>query len=370
VPSQVRTQPDGHDSTLSSPPEEGSFVVAALRCRECDADYEAVWRMLDRCARYGAESRSPLAAEEEHTARRRAEAQQQGLQLLAISSMSKDDVQQINCAAALLLPALRAAMDAVVSCAPDGRLRAATRTELCFLLEEAARNYRLRERSEALQQQGAALQLACEAAADVALGLGARAMEIWRAWSILSECTALHPDSFTDLSADIWEQKFFAVAAHAVHLALRCAMQRAVGGAASAALLPGSWVHAGVMLGAWQKVEACAQHSQVLRRSPSLCAVRATLTERGPAMSFLRATFGVTASEMAAWPPTAVHDPTSRLRRCAAPACAEAEQIAGQFKKCGRCGVVRYCSKACQAAHWKAGHKRECGGAAGTHAQP
>ncbi len=31
------------------------------------------------------------------------------------------------------------------------------------------------------------------------------------------------------------------------------------------------------------------------------------------------------------------------------------------LRACGRCGTVRYCSKECQAAHWKAGHKQECG---------
>ncbi|KAG2498130.1 hypothetical protein HYH03_003888 [Edaphochlamys debaryana] len=30
------------------------------------------------------------------------------------------------------------------------------------------------------------------------------------------------------------------------------------------------------------------------------------------------------------------------------------------LKRCGRCGCVRYCCAACQAADWKAGHKREC----------
>jgi hypothetical protein len=41
------------------------------------------------------------------------------------------------------------------------------------------------------------------------------------------------------------------------------------------------------------------------------------------------------------------------------------EVLAAQFKKCSRCGAVRYCTRACQVAHWKAGHKRECGGGGG-----
>jgi hypothetical protein len=152
---------------LSSLPEEGSLVVAALRVMECDVAFETAWRTLDRCTRFGAAQSSPLAEHTAAEARHRAEAQQQGLKLLC---MSEDDVQKINCEAALLLPALRAAMDAVVSCAPGGRLRAATRTELCFLAQAAACNHRLREHSEALQRQGATQQLAHEAAADVALG--------------------------------------------------------------------------------------------------------------------------------------------------------------------------------------------------------
>jgi len=27
---------------------------------------------------------------------------------------------------------------------------------------------------------------------------------------------------------------------------------------------------------------------------------------------------------------------------------------------CGRCGSVKYCSKVCQRAHWKGGHKEQC----------
>ena len=43
--------------------------------------------------------------------------------------------------------------------------------------------------------------------------------------------------------------------------------------------------------------------------------------------------------------------------------CAKCGKV-GAKKICGRCGVVRYCSRECQVAHWKAGHKRECGSAA------
>ena len=32
----------------------------------------------------------------------------------------------------------------------------------------------------------------------------------------------------------------------------------------------------------------------------------------------------------------------------------------GKLSKCARCGTVAYCSKDCQRAHWKAGHKQFC----------
>jgi hypothetical protein len=31
-----------------------------------------------------------------------------------------------------------------------------------------------------------------------------------------------------------------------------------------------------------------------------------------------------------------------------------------KYKLCSGCEAVRYCSKECQRAHWKAGHMREC----------
>ena len=46
----------------------------------------------------------------------------------------------------------------------------------------------------------------------------------------------------------------------------------------------------------------------------------------------------------------------SRLPRvCAAPGCGAIHGL----KRCGGCGMVRYCSEACSRAHWRA-HKAEC----------
>ncbi|KAG2427625.1 hypothetical protein HXX76_012276 [Chlamydomonas incerta] len=52
------------------------------------------------------------------------------------------------------------------------------------------------------------------------------------------------------------------------------------------------------------------------------------------------------------------------LRCCANPRCAN---LAGRseaelpLQVCGGCKAVRYCGRACQAAHWRAGHKEACG---------
>ncbi|PRW44236.1 Sodium hydrogen exchanger 7 [Chlorella sorokiniana] len=46
------------------------------------------------------------------------------------------------------------------------------------------------------------------------------------------------------------------------------------------------------------------------------------------------------------------------FRRCAA--CGSYEETHGQYKACSACKAVRYCGTDCQAAHWKAGHKRVC----------
>ena len=43
------------------------------------------------------------------------------------------------------------------------------------------------------------------------------------------------------------------------------------------------------------------------------------------------------------------------------PEIGSADPISGRFKKCGRCGKVAYCSKACQTLHWKTTHKDACG---------
>lgn len=55
-------------------------------------------------------------------------------------------------------------------------------------------------------------------------------------------------------------------------------------------------------------------------------------------------------------------------RECAGPGCAlvqrsskdDTVESATRFKRCSRCRANVYCSRKCQAAHWKAGHKKAC----------
>jgi serine/threonine protein phosphatase PrpC len=54
-------------------------------------------------------------------------------------------------------------------------------------------------------------------------------------------------------------------------------------------------------------------------------------------------------------------DPASNeLKKCSNPTCNNIETAVGEFKTCGKCKSVFYCSRECQAKHWKAGHKIEC----------
>jgi hypothetical protein len=45
---------------------------------------------------------------------------------------------------------------------------------------------------------------------------------------------------------------------------------------------------------------------------------------------------------------------------CGNPACFALEEAESHFKSCSKCKSVRYCSKACQVAHWNESHKRLC----------
>ncbi|CAN6270469.1 unnamed protein product [Urochloa humidicola] len=48
------------------------------------------------------------------------------------------------------------------------------------------------------------------------------------------------------------------------------------------------------------------------------------------------------------------------LRLCSQALCGRPETRRHEFRRCSVCGVVNYCSRACQALHWKMAHKAEC----------
>lgn len=48
----------------------------------------------------------------------------------------------------------------------------------------------------------------------------------------------------------------------------------------------------------------------------------------------------------------------TELHTC--PTCGQEEQKLGEFKRCGGCKNVYYCSRKCQVRDWKAGHKQKC----------
>ncbi|PUZ75729.1 hypothetical protein GQ55_1G229300 [Panicum hallii var. hallii] len=57
----------------------------------------------------------------------------------------------------------------------------------------------------------------------------------------------------------------------------------------------------------------------------------------------------------------AARPPAPRLRLlCSLPTCGRPETRRLEFRRCTACGVARYCSRACQAVHWRMGHRAEC----------
>lgn len=59
-------------------------------------------------------------------------------------------------------------------------------------------------------------------------------------------------------------------------------------------------------------------------------------------------------------PAPAPADDGGGLRLCSHALCGRPETRRHEFRRCSVCGVVNYCSRACQALHWKMAHKAEC----------
>lgn len=49
------------------------------------------------------------------------------------------------------------------------------------------------------------------------------------------------------------------------------------------------------------------------------------------------------------------------LFTCGSLSCTKKENEIGEFKRCGRCKLMWYCSRDCQVKSWKEGHKKICG---------
>ncbi|CAN0382261.1 unnamed protein product [Discosporangium mesarthrocarpum] len=54
---------------------------------------------------------------------------------------------------------------------------------------------------------------------------------------------------------------------------------------------------------------------------------------------------------------------------CSRPSCEkrQGDLREGFFKRCGRCKAAMYCTRECQVAHWKDGHKGMCNRGRGPH---
>lgn len=55
-----------------------------------------------------------------------------------------------------------------------------------------------------------------------------------------------------------------------------------------------------------------------------------------------------------------VQPPASGLRLCSHANCGRPETRRHEFRRCSACGMVNYCSRACQALDWKLKHKYDC----------
>ena len=70
----------------------------------------------------------------------------------------------------------------------------------------------------------------------------------------------------------------------------------------------------------------------------------------------------VVAKEKKLTPEVVANNRASVFAPCGNPRCAKWETTKiKEFKLCKRCTKCAWCSEACQRAHWKMGHKKECG---------
>lgn len=58
------------------------------------------------------------------------------------------------------------------------------------------------------------------------------------------------------------------------------------------------------------------------------------------------------------------NDADADARLCSHPRCGRRETRRHEFRQCSACGSAIYCSRACQALHWKRAHRSQCAAAA------
>ncbi|CAM0904918.1 unnamed protein product [Alopecurus aequalis] len=111
--------------------------------------------------------------------------------------------------------------------------------------------------------------------------------------------------------------------------------------------------------GAGSKVSR--RHSCLLSDFGCRAAAAAAAGEAHAANRFLAEWFESRSLGADSGPAPAEEDGTGGgLRLCSHALCGRPETRRHEFRRCSVCGVVNYCSRACQALHWKMSHKSEC----------
>ncbi|WOL16153.1 hypothetical protein Cni_G24935 [Canna indica] len=113
---------------------------------------------------------------------------------------------------------------------------------------------------------------------------------------------------------------------------------------------------------AWQEQRRHATAAAVAAASPGCCPLLSDYgwnlppPEPHPANRFLVEWFGDRGDAAAA----AAVPLAEGLRLCSHRGCGRPETRRHEFRRCSVCGMVNYCSRACQALDWKLSHKAEC----------
>lgn len=116
------------------------------------------------------------------------------------------------------------------------------------------------------------------------------------------------------------------------------------------------------------KVSRTGRHSCLLSDFGCRAAAAAAAGEAHAANRFLAEWFaarplgppGAAESPAAAQEEDGSGSGSGGLRLCSHGLCGRPETRRHEFRRCSVCGVVNYCSRACQALHWKMAHKAEC----------